>query len=294
MSDFRLPSDRFLRPYLSMQLRHIVQWIALGGLAFIITACGKDSSESTTDSTPVAAPTEAVPAVAESVPSPTKAEPVVAELSLESADELASYGIGYNIGSSIAQDGSIEVDLDGMIAGLRDGLAGQEPSLDQEKIQSAMMELQQRAAEKAKAVGQGQLAKSTAFLEKNAQRPGVTVTPSGLQYEVMSASGNPDAAKPKATDTVEVHYHGTLIDGTVFDSSVERGESISFPLSGVIPGWTEALQLMSVGDKYKLYLPPSIAYGERQTGSIPANSALIFEVELISIVKPAEAPASAE
>ncbi|MDB5246501.1 MAG: FKBP-type peptidyl-prolyl cis-trans isomerase [Segetibacter sp.] len=119
------------------------------------------------------------------------------------------------------------------------------------------------------------------FLAKNKEKPGVETTPSGLQYEVLTEGNGP---KPKATDKVKCHYHGTLIDGTIFDSSVQRGQPATFPLNMVIKGWTEALQLMSVGSKYRLFLHPSLAYGERQTGAvIGPNSTLIFDVELLGI-----------
>lgn len=120
------------------------------------------------------------------------------------------------------------------------------------------------------------------FLEQNKKREGVKTTPSGLQYEVIKEGSG---AKPKATDKVKCHYHGTLINGTIFDSSVQRGQPATFPLNMVIKGWTEALQLMSEGSKYRLFLHPSLAYGERQTGSvIGPNSTLIFDVELLQIV----------
>ncbi|HEX8278694.1 MAG TPA: FKBP-type peptidyl-prolyl cis-trans isomerase [Segetibacter sp.] len=120
------------------------------------------------------------------------------------------------------------------------------------------------------------------FLEQNRKREGVMTTASGLQYEVLSEGSG---AKPKATDKVKCHYHGTLINGSIFDSSVQRGQPATFPLNMVIKGWTEALQLMSVGSKYRLFLHPSLAYGERQTGSvIGPNSTLIFDVELLDIV----------
>jgi len=120
------------------------------------------------------------------------------------------------------------------------------------------------------------------FLQQNKNKPGVETTPSGLQYEVLEEGSG---AKPKATDKVKCHYHGTLIDGTIFDSSVQRGQPATFPLNMVIKGWTEALQLMSVGSKYRLFLHPSLAYGNRQTGSvIGPNSTLIFDVELLDIV----------
>jgi FKBP-type peptidyl-prolyl cis-trans isomerase FklB len=119
-----------------------------------------------------------------------------------------------------------------------------------------------------------------AFLESNKNKPGVIVLPSGLQYEIITEGSG---VKPTATQTVTCHYHGTLTNGTVFDSSVKRGAPASFPLNRVISGWTEALQLMPVGSKWRLFLPPQLAYGSMQVGSIPANSTLIFEVELLSI-----------
>lgn len=119
-----------------------------------------------------------------------------------------------------------------------------------------------------------------AFLESNKNKPGVIVLPSGLQYEIITEGSG---AKPTASQTVTCHYHGTLTNGTVFDSSVKRGAPASFPLNRVISGWTEALQLMPVGSKWRLFLPPQLAYGSMQVGSIPANSTLIFEVELLSI-----------
>jgi FKBP-type peptidyl-prolyl cis-trans isomerase FklB len=119
-----------------------------------------------------------------------------------------------------------------------------------------------------------------AFMKANALKPGVVEIPGGIQYEVLTEGSG---AKPGPTSVVTCHYHGTLIDGTVFDSSVKRGAPASFPLNGVIKGWTEALQLMSLGSKWRLFLPPSMAYGDRQVSSIPANSTLIFEVELLGI-----------
>lgn len=119
-----------------------------------------------------------------------------------------------------------------------------------------------------------------AFLESNKNKPGVIVLPSGLQYEIITEGSG---AKPTATQTVTCHYHGTLTNGTVFDSSVKRGAPASFPLNRVISGWTEALQLMPIGSKWRLFLPPQLAYGSMQVGAIPANSTLIFEVELLSI-----------
>ncbi|ABE54177.1 peptidylprolyl isomerase, FKBP-type [Shewanella denitrificans OS217] len=121
------------------------------------------------------------------------------------------------------------------------------------------------------------------FLADNANKEGVFTTLSGLQFMVLTQADTQEAIKPKASDTVTVHYHGTLIDGTVFDSSVERGEPIAFPLNQVIAGWTEGLQLMSVGDKYRFFIPSTLAYGNRSTGKITGGSVLIFDVELLKI-----------
>jgi len=206
----------------------------------------------------------------------------------DTADQRASYGIGYNVGSSILSDGKVEIDMNAMVAGLTDSLGRISPRLGPKVLQEAMEELQKRSEIMAETIGGDNLTKSLKFLEGNSKREGISVTPSGLQYEILKSSSGPDTPKPTITEKVEVHYHGTLTDGSVFDSSVQRGEPITFAVAGVIPGWTEALQLMSVGDKWKLYLPPAIAYGSRQTGSIPANSALIFEVELIRILESKE------
>jgi len=143
-------------------------------------------------------------------------------------------------------------------------------------VQALMAERQAAIAQR----GQDNLQKGADFLETNGTRDGVVTLPSGLQYEVLNAA---EGARPAATATVTTHYHGTLIDGTVFDSSYERGEPASFPLNGVIPGWTQALQLMAVGAKWRLFIPPTLAYGAADKGSIPANSTLIFDVELLEI-----------
>jgi FKBP-type peptidyl-prolyl cis-trans isomerase len=258
-------------------IRSLATWTILGAVMIFVSACNKEQTADGSAS------------VGEASPASSEASQ---DLVLETADQLASYGVGYNVGSSLTQDGLLEADRAAIIAGIVDGLEGNAPQVDQVALQGAGAEIQARAAAKAAETNAANLAAATAFLAENAGREGVTITESGLQYEVITASSDPDAPKPLASDTVEVHYHGTLTDGTVFDSSVENGETVSFPLAGVIPGWTEALQLMSVGDKWKIYLPPSIAYGAQAVGPIPPNSALIFEVELINIVTPAaeEAP----
>jgi FKBP-type peptidyl-prolyl cis-trans isomerase len=231
------------------------------GLALLLSACGKTGKDT------AASPAASAPAAGPGLASP---------------DQRVSYGVGFNVGSNMAKQGDFTVDREAIKAGLEDGLAGGKTRLTEAELQAAFTTVQQRVAANAAVTGEKQLAASTAFLEKNRTRPGITVTSSGLQYEVLKHGLG---LKPKATDTVEVHYHGTLIDGTVFDSSVQRGETAKFQVTGVIPGWVEALQLMAVGDKWRLYVPPALAYGPRANGKIPPNSALIFEVELISILK---------
>jgi FKBP-type peptidyl-prolyl cis-trans isomerase FklB len=211
---------------------------------------------------------------------PAPATTAGAKSGIESVDQKVSYGIGYNIGTGLARDGVVQVDIEAIKAGLADGLAKEKTRVPEADLQAAFQSMQERAAKVAAAEGEKQLTAGNDYLAKNKAKKGVKVTASGLQYEVLKSGLG---AKPKATDTVRVNYHGTLIDGTVFDSSVERNEPVEFPVTGVIKGWVEALQLMSVGDKWKLTVPPSLGYGARNNGKIPANAVLIFEVELLGI-----------
>jgi FKBP-type peptidyl-prolyl cis-trans isomerase len=192
-----------------------------------------------------------------------------------------SYGIGYNVAAGLVREGLVQVDKDALHAGLADGLTKAATRVPEADLEAAFKAVRERATANLAAAAEVQLKAGNEFLEKNKARPGVKVTASGLQYEVLKSGGF--GPKPKTTDTVKVHYHGTLVNGTVFDSSVERNEPIEFPVTGVIPGWVEALQLMSVGDKWKLTIPSAIAYGARGKGAIPPHAVLIFEVELLGI-----------
>ena len=189
-----------------------------------------------------------------------------------------SYALGLSMGQNLMGSGVTSLNYQDLAQGIEDVLTKQQPKITYQEAQQVLgqffQELEAKIAGAAKADGEK-------FLAENAKREGVQVTASGLQYEVLEAT---IGQKPKATDTVKVHYEGTLIDGTVFDSSYKRGESISFPLNGVIKGWTEGLQLMSVGSKYKFFIPYQLAYGERSAGQqIPPYAALIFTVELLGI-----------
>ena len=189
-----------------------------------------------------------------------------------------SYAIGLSMGQNLMGSGVTSLEYADLAAGIKDVLEKNQPQISYQEAQQVLgkyfSELEAKIAGQAKAAGE-------AFLAENAKREGVKVTESGLQYEVLEAT---IGQKPKATDKVRVHYEGTLIDGTVFDSSYKRGESITFGLNQVIKGWTEGLQLMSIGSKYKLYLPYQLAYGERGAGAnIPPYAALIFTVELLGI-----------
>ncbi len=199
---------------------------------------------------------------------------------IQTVDQKVSYGIGYNMGTGLTRESALTVDQGALMAGLQDGISGGKPRLAEADIQAAFTTMQQKASALSAAAGEKQLASGKEYLAKNKARGGVIETASGLQYEVLVKGNGP---KPKGTDTVKVHYHGTLVDGTVFDSSVQRGQPIEFAVTGVIAGWTEALQLMSVGDKWKLTIPPALGYGSRANGKIPANAVLVFEVELLGI-----------
>ncbi len=207
------------------------------------------------------------------------------KMDLKDTKQRVSYSIGADIGKNFKRS-EIEVDVKALSAGMADALTGKTALTEEEMkdtLQKFQTEMMAKMQGKQKESGDKNLKAGEDFLAANAKKEGVKVLPSGLQYKVIKSG---TGKSPKATDTVKTHYHGTLIDGTVFDSSVERKEPVSFPVNRVIPGWTEALQLMKEGDKWTLFVPAKLAYGERGAGQkIGPNSALVFEVALLSIEK---------
>jgi len=200
--------------------------------------------------------------------------------SLKTDKQKVSYSIGQQIGQNMKAQG-LDIDVDALSMSLSDALEGRESRLSEEEMRSAMQSMQEEMRKKQmeatsqnKGIGEG-------YLAENKKKKGVQVTASGIQYEILT-KGN--GKSPKKTDRVKVHYKGTLIDGTEFDSSYKRNQPAEFSVSGVIAGWTEALQLMKVGAKWRLHIPSHLAYGERGRPSIPPNSVLIFEVELLEIL----------
>lgn len=210
-----------------------------------------------------------------------------APVTLENDNQKAAYSIGFRTGEQM--EGLMEdLDLDSFLSGLRDGATkGSKPAMADDEIETAIQEYQERKIAEAQAeeekVKSENAAAGDAFRTENGAKEGVTTTESGMQYEVLQA-GEEGAASPTLDNTVVVHYHGTLPNGTVFDSSVDRGSPATFPLQGIIKGWQEALPMMKVGDKWRLVLPPELAYGEHGAGGdIGPNQTLVFEVELIEV-----------
>ncbi len=259
-------------------------------MAVVITGCQQDEQK------PAAA------GKAEEAKAEVKADAAAPAASgaLKTFEETSAYAIGQSMGRYISntlerqQELGVKLDNTMIMKGVQDGLV-KKSLLSEEQLEKALKNYDQKineaSAKKAADDAKANLEKGKKFLEENAKKKGVTVTKSGLQYEVITEGKGP---KPKASDMVKVHYTGTLINGTKFDSSVDRKEPAEFPLDHVIPGWTEGVQLMNVGSKYKFYLPSELAYGEQGGGSIPANSVLVFEVELLSIGKDKPADANAE
>ena len=205
---------------------------------------------------------------------------------LKDQKDKVSYAIGMQIGFNLARQ-KVDVNPDIMVAGIKDSLANK-PQLTPDQVKEVMAQFEKDMEQKQKELGEKNKTAGTKFLEENKTKPGVKTTASGLEYKVEKEGTGP---QPKPTDMVTVNYRGTLIDGTEFDSSYKRGQPATFPVNGVIKGWTEALQLMKKGAKYQLFIPSNLAYGERAMGpEIGPNSTLIFEVELMD-VKPPPTPA---
>ncbi|OGW40785.1 MAG: hypothetical protein A2Y97_03810 [Nitrospirae bacterium RBG_13_39_12] len=210
-----------------------------------------------------------------------------------------SYSLGYDFGNNLKRQG-VDVDPDVLLSAVREGLEGKKPALSPEEIRDTLLQLRKNLMvlqdRRFRELAAKNMEQGKAFLEANKAKEGVKVLPSGLQYKVMKEGEGPI---PKATDSVTLHYRGTLIDGKEFDSSYSRGEPATLNLVGVIKGWQEALQLMKTGSKWQIFVPADLAYGQRQFGRIPPNSALIFELELLSIgdssdSKAIETPAAGE
>jgi FKBP-type peptidyl-prolyl cis-trans isomerase FklB len=202
---------------------------------------------------------------------------------LKTDKDKTSYALGMNAGTNFKQQ-SIDINTDVFVRGLKDVLSGAKPLLTDDEMRSTLTVLQKemmaKQTEKMQALGAKNKKEGEAFLTENKKKEGVITLPSGLQYKIIKEG---TGKMPKAADTVTTNYRGALIDGTEFDSSYKRGEPATFPVNGVIPGWTEALQLMKTGSKWQLFIPSNLAYGERGTGPVAPNAVLLFDVELISI-----------
>lgn len=262
---------------MTLHTPHLIAVTTLAATLFV-AGCNKDAADPKNTAKPADA------AAAKSDPN--------AIPGLKDEKERISYMIGMDIGKTLDQVKD-EVDVDTLEKALRTALSGGKPLMTEEQAQKVREEFSQkiqakRIAEQMQAASKNQKAGQD-FLAANAKKPGVQATPSGLQYQVITQGTGP---KPKETDMVRVHYTGTLLDGTKFDSSLDRGEPATIPLQQVVPGWREGIQLMPVGSKYRLWLPSNLAYGEAGTpgGPIAPNSTLVFEVELLGIEKPGAGP----
>ncbi len=272
--------------------------LAVTAVAAGIIALGYAQAQQTP---PASAPKTTPPASATQTPGTTTPKPSAAKpgttvakkptvLTLTTQKQKASYAIGLNIGKSMHKD-SVDVDPNILLRGMKDGLAGNKPLLTDDEARAAMVALQadlrKKGEEKMLVQGEANKKEGDAFLAENKSKEGVVTLPSGLQYKILKEGTGP---KPATTDTVVCNYKGTLLDNTEFDSSYKRGQPATFPVGGVIKGWTEALQLMPVGSKWELFIPPDLAYGARggPGGGIGPNATLVFEVELMSIQPKAE------
>ena len=206
----------------------------------------------------------------------------MSEIKLETIEQRVSYGVGRQLGDQLRNNPFNDFDVSAVQAGLADAIANAASQVSDEDLNEAFGVVSQKMQELEQAAAKEKSAEGEAFLAENAKRDEVTVTESGLQYEVLATG---EGEKPTAESTVRTHYHGTFINGDIFDSSVDRGQPAEFPVGGVIAGWTEALQMMSVGAKWRLYVPYNLAYGEQGAGGVIGPYAtLIFDVELLEIL----------
>jgi len=254
--------------------------LAFAPVAFIGTAAAQQPS---TAKSP-AAKAPAAPSPAAKDQAAKAATPAQESSPLKTQTEKFSYALGMNLGTTLHKQ-SVEVDPNLLLQGLKDAIAGGKMLMTEDEARAAIMQTQNELRAKQQAqmqqAAEANKKEGAAFLAANKAKEGVVTLPSGLQYKILKAGTGP---KPKATDSVVCNYRGTLINGTEFDSSYKRGQPATFPVNGVIKGWTEALQLMPVGSKWQLFIPPDLAYGERGAGAdIGPNATLIFEVELMSI-----------
>ncbi|MBA6231974.1 MULTISPECIES: FKBP-type peptidyl-prolyl cis-trans isomerase [unclassified Colwellia] len=206
----------------------------------------------------------------------------MSENTFETIEQRVSYGVGRQLGDQLRNNPFKEFDVSAVQAGLADAIANSASQVSDEDLNAAFSVVSKKMQELEQAAAKEKSAEGEAYLIENAKRDEVTVTESGLQYEVLATG---EGEKPTAASMVRVHYHGTFINGDIFDSSVDRGQPAEFPVGGVIPGWTEALQIMAEGSKWRLYVPYHLAYGEQGSqGAIPPYSTLVFDVELLAIV----------
>jgi len=261
----------------------------LAGLALLGSALAQQPPAKS----PTPAPAKTPPGSAAKAKGQKAAAPTTAKTSLTTQKDKVSYAIGMNMGMGLRQR-SLDIDPDVLAQGLRDALAGKTLMTESDARAAIIQwqnEMNAKMEEQRKAAGEANKTEGEAFLAANKTKEGVVALPSGLQYKILTPGTGP---KPTAADSVVCNYRGTLIDGKEFDSSYKRGQPATFPVSGVIKGWTEALQLMPVGSKWQLFIPPSLAYGERGAGQdIGPNATLIFDVELISIQEKAPTPQKA-
>jgi FKBP-type peptidyl-prolyl cis-trans isomerase FklB len=257
--------------------------ILAAGMLLLGNALAQETPAATT---PPASPSPATPAKAKTPaakPHSATAAKTAVPLTLKTSKDKFSYALGMKMGENLHKQ-SVPVDANILARGLKDSLAGGKTLLTDDEAQAALTqvqnELRAKQQEKMQQTGDANKKEGEAYLAANKAKEGVVVLPSGLQYKILTAGTGP---KPTATDSVVCNYRGTLINGTEFDNSYKRGEPATFPVTGVIKGWTEALQLMPVGSKWQLFIPSDLAYGEPGRPGIEPNSTLIFEVELLSI-----------